>query len=101
MLSFDLIPAAKFIVPDCGDKVEPSIGLSYWPAWLQRLAGRYDNPITRSQLYLPQLGTKSLFSVAEFVGILCTCIKPEVLRPKASSTRARLCISRKEDAVYV
>jgi hypothetical protein len=37
-----LCTVAKFIVPDCGDKVDSGIGLSYRPARLHRLAGRYD-----------------------------------------------------------
>ncbi len=43
------------IVPDWGggDKVDSGIGLSYRPAKLHRLAGRYDN---RSQLYRPSQG---------------------------------------------
>jgi hypothetical protein len=36
---------AEFIVPDWGDKVNYAIGLSYRPARLHRLAGRYDNPM--------------------------------------------------------
>jgi hypothetical protein len=41
---------AKFIVHDWGDKVYSGIGLSYWPVRLYRLAGRYENPLCRSQL---------------------------------------------------
>jgi hypothetical protein len=41
-------PVAKFIVPDWGDKVDSGKGLSYRPAKLHRLAGRYDN-LCRSQ----------------------------------------------------
>jgi hypothetical protein len=37
-------PVAKFVVPDLGDKVDSEIGLSYRPASLCSLAGRYDNP---------------------------------------------------------
>ncbi len=36
---------AKFIVADWRDKVAFGIGLSYLPARLPRLAGRYDNPM--------------------------------------------------------
>jgi hypothetical protein len=35
----------QFLVPDRRDKVDYGIGLSYWPARLNRLAGRYDNPM--------------------------------------------------------
>jgi hypothetical protein len=42
---------AKFIVPDWGNKVDSGIGfLSYRPARLHRLAGRYDNPMPESAL---------------------------------------------------
>jgi hypothetical protein len=34
---------AKFIVLDRGDKINCGIGLSYLPARLQRLGGRYGN----------------------------------------------------------
>jgi hypothetical protein len=44
-------PVAKFIVSVWRDKVNSGIGLSYRPAKLHRLAGRYDNPICRNQLY--------------------------------------------------
>ncbi len=37
-------PVAQFIDHDCGDKVDPGIGLSYRPARLDRL-GPYDNPM--------------------------------------------------------
>ncbi len=39
------VPVAKFIVPYEGKKVDYGIGLSYRPARLHRLAGRYDNPV--------------------------------------------------------
>ncbi len=47
--------AAKFIVPDWGggDKVDSGIGLSYRPARLHRLAGRYASKLCRSQLDSP------------------------------------------------
>ncbi len=35
---------AKFLVPNWGDMIDSGIGLSYRPASLPRLAGRYDNP---------------------------------------------------------
>ncbi len=40
---------AKFIVSDWGNKVDSGIGLSYRPATLHRLAGRYDNPMPALQ----------------------------------------------------
>jgi hypothetical protein len=42
---------AKFIVPDWGDKVDSSLGLSYHPARLQRLAGRYDIRMPESPIW--------------------------------------------------
>jgi hypothetical protein len=36
---------AEFIDPDWGDKVNSDIWLSYQPARLHGLAGRYDNPM--------------------------------------------------------
>ncbi len=50
---------AQFLVPDWRDKVDYGIGLSYRPAKLHRLAGRYDNPMLDLTLY-PQSGTKNL-----------------------------------------
>ncbi len=50
---------AKFIVPDWGDKVDAGIGLSYLPARLHGLAGRYDNPMPESTIS-PQRGTMNL-----------------------------------------
>ncbi len=41
---------AKFIVPDWGDKVDSGIGLSYRPAGLHRLTGRYDYPMPESTI---------------------------------------------------
>ncbi len=41
--NFQLV--AEFINPDWGDKVNFGIGLSYRPARLHGLAGRYDNPM--------------------------------------------------------
>jgi hypothetical protein len=54
------LPAAKFIVPDWGDKVDSGIGLLFrGPARLHRLAGRYDNPMQKSTIS-PQSGTMNL-----------------------------------------
>ncbi len=50
---FCLLPSfsvAEFIVPDWGDKVNSGIRLSYLPAMLHRLAGRYDNPMPESTI---------------------------------------------------
>ncbi len=43
-------PVAKFLVHDWGDIVDSGIGLSYRPARLHRLAGRYDNPMSESTI---------------------------------------------------
>jgi hypothetical protein len=61
------LPAAKFIVPDWGDKdkVDSGIGLSWRPARLHRLAGWYDNPMQKSTMS-PQSGTMNL--ATEFHG---------------------------------
>ncbi len=40
-----LYSEAEFIVPDWGDKVNSGIGLSYRPARLHRLAGRYGTAV--------------------------------------------------------
>jgi hypothetical protein len=48
-------PVAKFIVPDWGDKVDSGIGLSYRPARIHRLTGRYDNPMPEAN-FIPILG---------------------------------------------
>ncbi len=62
---------AKFLVPDCGDIVPPTgMGLSYRPARLHRLAGRYDNPMPESTIS-PQSGTKNLAPVS--VGKVPSC----------------------------
>jgi hypothetical protein len=47
---FEKCQVSKFIVPDWGNKVNSGIGLSYRPARLHRLAGRYDNPMTESTI---------------------------------------------------
>ncbi len=46
-------PVARILVPDWGDRFDSGIGLSYRPARLHRLTGRYDNPIPASTLYPP------------------------------------------------
>ncbi len=43
-------PVAEFLVPDWGDLVDSGKGLSYRPARIHRLAGRYDNPMPVSTL---------------------------------------------------
>jgi hypothetical protein len=43
-------PVAEFTDPGWRDKVNPDIGLSYLPAGLHGLAGRYDNPMPGSTL---------------------------------------------------
>jgi hypothetical protein len=55
MLLIGANSVATFLVPDWGDKVNSGIGLSYRPAMLHRLAGRYDNPMPVN--YIPQSGT--------------------------------------------
>jgi hypothetical protein len=52
---------AKFIVPDS------SIGLSYRPAWLNRLAGRYNNSIPDSTLSTPHSGTMNLATAHHYI----------------------------------
>ncbi len=49
---------AKFIVPDWEDKVDTGKGSSYRPDRLQRLAGRYKNPILEPTI--PHSGTMNL-----------------------------------------
>jgi len=39
------MPEVLFMVTDWGDKVGYGIGLSYWPASICSLSGRYDNPM--------------------------------------------------------
>ncbi len=46
----EVTSVAKFIDPHCGDKVNSNIGLSYRPARLHGLAGRYGNPLPESTL---------------------------------------------------
>jgi hypothetical protein len=53
-------PVATFIVPDQGDKVDSGLRLSYWPASLCSLAGRYDSPLQQESTLSPQLGTMNL-----------------------------------------
>ncbi len=43
-------PVAEFIDPDWGDKFNSGKGLSYRPARLHGLAGRYDNPMPKLTL---------------------------------------------------
>jgi hypothetical protein len=52
-------PVTKFIVSDFGDKVDSGTGLSYLPARLLRLAGRFDNPYAGVN-YAPYSGTMNL-----------------------------------------
>ncbi len=52
-------PEAKFLIPDWGDIVDSALGLSYRPAILCSLTGRYDNPMPEGRLYPPP-GTKNL-----------------------------------------
>ncbi len=47
------------IVSDWGDKVYAGIGLSYWSGRLNRLAGRYNNPMPKLTIS-PQSGTMNL-----------------------------------------
>jgi hypothetical protein len=41
---------SKFFIPDWRDIVDPGTGLSCRPAWLHRLAGRYDNSLPESTI---------------------------------------------------
>jgi hypothetical protein len=50
---------AKFLVHNWGDIVNSGIGLSYQPACLCSLAGRYDNPMSETTIS-PQSGTTNL-----------------------------------------
>jgi hypothetical protein len=52
VLQLEVYAVAKFIVPDWGDKVDSGMELSYRPARLHRLAGRYeyDNPMPESTI---------------------------------------------------
>jgi hypothetical protein len=45
-----LCTEAIFIVPDRGDEVDIGMGLSYRPARLHRLVGRYDKPMLESTI---------------------------------------------------
>ncbi len=49
---------AEFSAPDWGDKVDNGIGLSYQPARLHRLVGRYDSYAIVN--FIPNAGTKNL-----------------------------------------
>jgi len=72
--SSDLESEAKFLVPDRGDVVDSSIGLSYRPARLHMLAGRYDNPMPESTIS-PSQGLRiwplDVGGVESFVSNLC------------------------------
>jgi hypothetical protein len=46
------ITEAKFIVPDWGMKLTVAYRVVVRPVRLHRLAGRYDNPLCQSLLYL-------------------------------------------------
>ncbi len=52
---------AKFLVPDWDDIVNSGIGLSYLPAGLHRLAGRYYSPMPQS-IISPSQGLKIILS---------------------------------------
>jgi hypothetical protein len=61
-----ITPVAQFLVPDWGYIVDSAIGLSYQPAGLHRLEGRYDNAMPESTIS-PQSRTKILTSVLDIV----------------------------------
>ncbi len=74
--------------PEWGDKVDYGIGLSYRPARLHRLAGRYDNPICHSRLYPPQSGYelelyKSLYTWRNYEFGYCTRTLRKSLKGKS------------------
>ncbi len=48
----------QFVVPNWRNKVDYSIGLSYRPARLHRLAAQHDNPIWQSPLNPPSQGLR-------------------------------------------
>jgi hypothetical protein len=50
MLTLQTNAVAKFLVPEWGDIVDSGIGMSYRPASLCSLAGRYDNRMPDSTL---------------------------------------------------
>jgi hypothetical protein len=52
-------PVSEFIDPSLGEKVNSGIGLSYRPARIHGLAGRYDNPMPELTLS-PQLESMNL-----------------------------------------
>ncbi len=51
-MELELLPVAKLIVLNWRDKVDSVIWLSYRPARLQRLTGRYNNPMPKLTLFL-------------------------------------------------
>ncbi len=55
VIARDKKQVAKFIVNDWGDKVNSGVGLSYRPARLHRLVGRFDNRMPESTTLHPQL----------------------------------------------
>jgi hypothetical protein len=63
---------AKFLVPDWGYKVDCGIGLSYWPASICSLAGRYDYPMPQWTLS-PQSWTKNWASGVYTIHIHMYC----------------------------
>jgi hypothetical protein len=63
----EINPVAEFIDPDRGDKVNFGRGLSYWPARLNGLAGRYDNPMPESTLSPSQGSMNSATDVIDLV----------------------------------
>jgi hypothetical protein len=62
-------PEAQFLVSDSGDIVDSGIGLSYRPAGISSLAGRYDNPMPESTIS-PQSGTKNIDTALHLKGVI-------------------------------
>jgi hypothetical protein len=58
---------AEFINPDWGDKVNSGIGLSYRPARLHGLTGRYNNPMPELTLYPSQGSINSATAVLLYI----------------------------------
>jgi hypothetical protein len=60
---------AEFINPDWRDKVNSGIGLSYRPARLHGLRGRYNNPMPELTLYLSQgsINSATVLSVLLYI----------------------------------
>ncbi len=88
---------ATFIVPDWGDKVDSNIGLSYLPARLHRLAGRYDNPIN----YIPHSGTMNLATdILKYVNvIISTCLLGNMVRMKLAKQYTVFAIFSQERSI--